>query len=47
MDGVATEIPQKVAMLLKDDGLHAGTGEQEARHHSGGTATGDAEFGRV
>ena len=31
MDGVAAEVTQKVGVLLEDDDVHAGAGEQEAR----------------
>jgi len=38
----AAKIAQEVGMLLQDDDIHAGAREQEAEHHSGGPAAGDA-----
>ena len=43
MDGVAAEIAQEVVMLLEDDRLDAGAGEQKARHHAGRPAADDAK----
>ena len=42
MDRVAAEIAQKILMLLQHDHLDAGAREQEAQHHAGRPAAGDA-----
>jgi len=43
---VAAEVAQEIAMLLQHDDIDAGAREQQAEHHAGGTATGDAAAGR-
>ena len=45
VDRVAAEIAQKIAVLLEDDHLDPGAGQQEAQHHSGRTAAGDRTGG--
>ena len=42
MHSVAAKIAEKVAVLLEDDSLDAGTREQKTGHHPGGSAPGDA-----
>ena len=42
MNGVAAEIAQEVGMLLQHDDVDAGARQQEAEHHAGGAAAGDA-----
>jgi hypothetical protein len=41
MNRIATEIPEKITVLLKDDYVDAGAGQEVAKHHTGGTATND------
>jgi hypothetical protein len=42
VDGVTAEVAQEIGMLLKDDSVDPGTGEQKPQHHAGRTPTGDA-----
>ena len=42
MNGVAAKIAQKIRVLLEDRHFDAGTGQQEPKHHSGGSAPGNA-----
>ena len=42
MNGVAAEITKKVLMFFQDKNLHAGAGEKETQHDSGGAASRDA-----
>ena len=42
MDGVAAEVAEEIGVLLQHDDLDAGAGEQEAEHHAGRSAAGDA-----
>jgi hypothetical protein len=44
MDGVAPEVAEEVAMLFEHRHPNAGTGEQQAGDHSGGTAADDDEI---
>jgi hypothetical protein len=41
MDGIAAEIAEEIGVLLQHLHLAPCPGEQEAGHHSSGTATGD------
>jgi hypothetical protein len=45
MHRVAAEITQEVAVLLQDDNLNPGAGEQESVNEAGGTATGNTDLG--
>ena len=45
VDGVAAEVAQEVGVLLEHDDVDAGAREQEAEHHPGRTAAGDAAAG--
>ena len=45
MNGVAAEIAQEVGVLLQHHHVDAGAREQEAEHHAGGPAAGDAACG--
>ena len=45
MDGVAAEIAQEIGMLFEHQRLHAGAGEQQARHHPGRPAADDQKIG--
>ena len=42
MDRVAAEVAQEVGVLLQHDDVDAGAREQEAEHHAGRPAAGDA-----
>ena len=42
VDGVALEVAQEVGVLLQDDDVDAGPGQQHAEHHPGRAAAGDA-----
>ena len=42
MDRVAAEIAQEIAVLLQHDDIDAGARQQEAEHHPGRPAAGDA-----
>jgi hypothetical protein len=42
MDCVATEITQKVRVFLEHENVNALVRKQEAQHHPGRTASGDA-----
>jgi hypothetical protein len=42
MNGVAAEVAQKVGVLLQDDNIDAGTGQEKAKHHARRPAAGDA-----
>ena len=46
MHGVAAEVAEEVGVLLEDDHLDAGAGEQEAQHDARRSATGDAHIRR-
>jgi hypothetical protein len=41
MDRVAAKIAKEIPVLLEDDNRHAGTRQQPAQHHAGGTAARD------
>jgi hypothetical protein len=41
MDGVAAKIAEEIAVLFEDDDRDAGTGQEPAQHHAGGTAARD------
>ena len=41
MDRVAAKIAKKIPVLLEDDDCHAGTRQEPAQHHAGGTAARD------
>jgi hypothetical protein len=45
MHGVAAKVPQKVGVLFEHDHVDAGAGEQDAEHHAGRPAAGDATAG--
>ena len=45
MDGVATEVAEEVAMFFEDGDGDAGTGQQVAEHHAGGSAADHAAGG--
>ena len=45
MDGVAPEIAQEILVLLEHDDGHALARQEEAKHHPGGAAAGDAASG--
>jgi hypothetical protein len=45
MHGIASEIAQEISMLFQHDDGNAGAREQEAQHHPGGSAAGDAAAG--
>jgi hypothetical protein len=42
VDRVATEVPQKVRVLLQDENIDARAGQQQTQHDSSRTATRDA-----
>lgn len=42
VDGVAAEVAQKVGVLLQQQHLHPGAGQQQSEHHPGRTTAGDA-----
>lgn len=42
MNRVASKIPKKIAMLLKNHDLHAHARQEEGQHHPGGSAADDA-----
>ena len=46
VDRVAAEVAQEVGVLLEHDDLDAGAREQQAEHHAGRPAAGDAAGGR-
>jgi hypothetical protein len=41
MNRVAAEVAQKIGVLLEDQHVDAGAGEQQREHHPGGSATRD------
>ena len=45
VDGVAAEVAQEVGVLLEDDDIDPGAGEEEAEHHPGRPAARDAAGG--
>ena len=45
MDGVAAKVAQEIRVLLEHDDIDAGAREQEAEHHPGRSAAGDAASG--
>ncbi len=45
VDRVAAEIAQEIAVLLQHDDIDAGARQQEAEHHPGRPAAGDAALG--
>ena len=45
MDGVAAEVAQEVLVLFQHDHVDAGPRQQEAEHHAGRPAAGDATGG--
>ena len=47
MDRVPAEVAQEVGVLLEDEDVDAGAGEEEAQHHAGRPAAGDAAPRRV
>jgi hypothetical protein len=42
MNGVAAEIAEEIRVLLQHDHVHSGARQQEAEHHAGRPAAGDA-----
>jgi hypothetical protein len=45
MHCVAAEIAQEIGVLLTDDNIDAGAGEEITEHHTGGTAARDRALG--
>jgi hypothetical protein len=45
MDGIAAKVAQEIRVLLEHDDIDAGTREQEAEHHPGRPAAGNAASG--
>jgi hypothetical protein len=45
MDGIASEVAQKILVLFKHDNGHAGARQQKSKHHSSGTTAGNAARG--
>jgi hypothetical protein len=41
VNGITAKIAEKVGVLLENQNLNAGPGEQESEHDAGGPATGD------
>src|SRR5688572_1913565 len=46
VDRVTAKVAQKIGVLLEHDDVHAGAGEEQSEHHTGGPAAHDAAVGR-